>query len=291
MAGPFVAIPQAQAAEPIAVGVLAPKSQILGKAIFNAAELATEEINQHGGIDGRPIKLHEYDTQESATNAAQAFQRTVQEDHSVAVVGIFESEVGLALMPWSSRLKTPLLITATASPEIPGRVHAQPDRFRYTFSFWFNSEIQARQICEIGHDTLIKNPELAGFNRAAILSEDADWTKAVDKTYETCLPKAGFKVVSHVRFAPGTTDFTPIYSQLKRDHANVIMAEVAHVSVPPVVQWHQQQMPALFDGINASASSSDFWDATNGATDGLITTSAGLSGAAVTDRTAAFYDA
>jgi branched-chain amino acid transport system substrate-binding protein len=57
------------------------------------------------------------------------------------------------------------------------------------------------------------------------------------------------------------------------------------------VQWHQQQVPALFDGINASASSSDFWSATNGATDGLITTSAGLSGAAVTSRTAGFYKA
>lgn len=179
------------------------------------------------------------------------------------MVGIFESEVGLALMPWASRLKTPLLVTATASPEIPGRTHAQPDRFKYTFSFWFNSEIQARQICQIGHDTLTQNPQLAGFNRAAILSEDADWT----------------------------TDFTPIYSKIKNDKANVIMAGVAHVSVPPVVQWHQQQVPALFDGINASASSSDFWSATNGATDGLITTSAGLSGAAVTNRTAAFYQA
>ncbi|WP_322997858.1 hypothetical protein [Castellaniella sp.] len=140
-------------------------------------------------------------------------------------------------MPWASRLKTPLLVTATASPEIPGRTHAQPDRFKYTFSFWFNSEIQARQICQIGHDTLTQNPQLAGFNRAAILSEDADWT----------------------------TDFTPIYSKIKNDKANVIMAGVAHVSVPPVVQWHQQQVPALFDGINASASSSDFWSATNGA--------------------------
>lgn len=291
VSGYVLAIPQALAAQPIAVGVLAPKSQILGKAIFNSAELAAAEINAKGGIAGRPLELHEYDTQESATNAAQAFQRTVQQDHSVAVVGIFESEVGLALMPWSSRLKTPLLVTATASPEISGRTHAQPDRFKYTFSFWFNSEIQARQICEIGHDTLTQNPQLANFNRVAILSEDANWTKAVDKTYEACLPKAGFKVVNHTRFAPSTTDFTPIYSKIKSDKANIIMAGVAHVSVPPVVQWHQQQVPALFDGINAAASSSDFWSATNGATNGLITTSAGLSGAAVTSRTAAFYKA
>jgi branched-chain amino acid transport system substrate-binding protein len=91
VSGYVLAIPQALAAQPIAVGVLAPKSQILGKSIFNSAELAAAEINAKGGIAGRPLELHEYDTQESATNAAQAFQRTVQQDHSVAVVGIFES--------------------------------------------------------------------------------------------------------------------------------------------------------------------------------------------------------
>ncbi len=279
------------AAQPINIGVLAPKSQILGKSIFNAAELAASEINANGGIDGRKLELHEYDTQQSATNAARAFQRTVQQDGSVAVVGIFESEIGLSLMPWASRLKTPLLITATASPQIPGRVHSQPGRFKYVFSFWFNSKIQAHQVCAIGKDTLTGSKDFSGFNRAVILSENADWTKAVDATYLKCLPKAGFKVVDHIRFSPDTTDFTPIYSRIKNDKANVIMAGVAHVSVKPVVQWHQQQVPALFDGINASASSSDFWDATHGATEGLITTSAGLSGAAVTKKTPAFYAA
>ena len=48
------------------------------------------------------------------------------------------------------------------------------------------------------------------FKTVAIMSEDAAWTKPLDVGYEACLPKAGLKVVEHIRFSPDTTDFTPM---------------------------------------------------------------------------------
>lgn len=286
----MISIPQAMAAESISIGVVAPESHILGKSIFNAAELAADEINANGGIDGRQIKLHEYNTNFSAADAARAYQRAVQQDHVVAMVGVFTSEVALALMPWASRLETPLLITGAASSEIPQRIHDQPDRFKYVFHSYVNSYILAKEACLYGAYRLKNNihPEL---NRAVIFSEDANWTKAVDKGYEKCLPEAGFKVVDHIRFSPDTTDFTPIFSRIKDKKANVIMAAVAHVGTKSAIQWHQQQVPALFSGINGLAGSSKFWAATNGATEGLITGTPGLSGAAMTAKTPAFYKA
>src|SRR5699024_8551039 len=132
--------------------------------------------------------------------------RAVQQDHVVAMMGIFTSEVALSLMPWASRLKTPLLITGAASSEIPERIRAQPDRFKYVFHSYVNSYILAKEACIFGAYRLENDiyPEL---NRAVIFSEDANWTKAVDKGYEKCLPKAGFTVVDHIRFSPDTTDF------------------------------------------------------------------------------------
>lgn len=281
----------ATAAKPISVGVIAPKSHILGQAIFHAAELAATQINADGGINGRQIKLHEYDNHFSAATSAQAFQRAVQQDGVVAMVGVFTSEVALSMMPWSARLKTPLLITGAASTQIPERVRAQPDRFKYVFHAYVNSAILARESCIVQHDLFARNTRLKQFNRAVIFSEDAAWTRPVDQAYEKCLPKAGVKVVDHIRFAPDTDDFTPIFSRIKSDHANLIMAAIAHVGVKPVVQWHQQQVPAMFGGINGQAGSSKFWQATNGETDGVITGSPGLLGAALTDKTPAFFKA
>ncbi|MDA3921686.1 MAG: ABC transporter substrate-binding protein [Salinisphaera sp.] len=285
------ALPDARAADAIAVGVIAPKSHILGQAIFHAAELSVAQFNARGGVNGRKIELQEYNTNFSAADSARAFQRAVQSDGVVAMVGVFTSEVALSLMPWSSRLKTPLIITGAASSQIPERVHAQPERFKYVFHGYVNSAILARQGCIVAHDVFTNNPRLKKYDRAVIFSEDAAWTKPVDAAYQKCLPKAGMKVVDHIRFAPDTSDFTPIYSRIKNDHANVIMAAIAHVGVKPVVQWHQQQIPALFSGINGQAGSSKFWDATNGATEGVITGTPGLAGAPLTDKSAAFYAA
>ena len=54
---PFAAHPSAGlAAEPIRIGVIAENSSISGIAIPNAAQIAADEINAAGGIDGRKIR-------------------------------------------------------------------------------------------------------------------------------------------------------------------------------------------------------------------------------------------
>lgn len=280
-----------QAAEPIKIGALAPESHILGQTIFNAAELAVEEINAAGGIDGRQVKLYKYNTHFSAADASRAFQRAVQQDGVDAMVGIFTSEVALAMMPWASRLKTPLIITGAASTEIPKRIAAQPDRFKYVFHGYVNSQVLAKQVCIVQAQLFMDNDRLDQYHRAVIFSEDAAWTVPINKAYKKCLPKVGVKIVDTITFSPETTDFTPIYSRIENSGANIIMAAIAHVGVKPVVQWRQQRVPALFAGVNGQGGSSKFWAATNGATEGVIVGTPGVNGAAMTDKTPAFYKA
>jgi branched-chain amino acid transport system substrate-binding protein len=283
--------PQALAAKPIRIGVMAPRAHIDGKSIFRAAKLAAENINAGGGIDGRKIKLYTYDTKFSASNTSRAFQRAVKQDHVSAVVGLFTSEVSLAMMPWAARLKTPLIITGAASSQIPIRVGKNYKRYKYIFHGYYNSAVIAKAACITSKDLFTDNPKLSYLNRAVIFSEDADWTQPVDKEYKKCLPKAGFKIVDTIVFSPKTKDFTPLYSRMEKDKANMIMAAIAHVGVKPVVQWHQQQVPAIFSGINGQGGASVFWKATNGATEGVVVGNVGANGAPLTSRTAPFYKA
>lgn len=81
----------ASAAEPINIAVIAPASAIHGRSILQAAEMATDDITAHGGIDRSKIALHKYDDQASATDGVRAFQRAVNQDHAVAVIGNFIS--------------------------------------------------------------------------------------------------------------------------------------------------------------------------------------------------------
>src|ERR1700734_3313884 len=52
---------QALAADPIKIGVIAEAQAIAGASIPQAAQMAADEINAKGGVDGRKIEIVTYD--------------------------------------------------------------------------------------------------------------------------------------------------------------------------------------------------------------------------------------
>ena len=130
---------QAFAADPIKIGVIAEAQAIAGASIPQAAQLAAEEINAKGGVDGRMIQIVTYDNHSSSADSVRAFQRAVNEDKVHAVMSSFISEVVLALMPWASRLKTPFITPGAASNEIPLAVHKDYEKNKYTFHGYLTS--------------------------------------------------------------------------------------------------------------------------------------------------------
>jgi branched-chain amino acid transport system substrate-binding protein len=267
---------------PIKIGVVSEQSAIVGQAISEGAQLAAEDINKQGGINGRQIQVITYDDHSSAADAVRAYQRAVQQDHVVAVVTTFISEVALAIEPWAARLHIPTITPAAASNLISKQVHDKYGQYKYMFEGWFPSPILAQAVCDASHDMFVDKLHM---QTAAIVSEDADWTKPLDEGYVKCLPKAGLKVVDEVSFNPDTTDFTPIFNGIESKHPDVMIMGIAHVGVQPTVQWHSQQVPIPMGGISAQATNPTFWKGTNGATNGVITQSGTVPGLALTSQT------
>lgn len=284
-----VLVPRAQAAAPIGIAVIAPTEQIDGKAIVQGAELAVHEINAHGGVDGRQLKLYKFEDHFSATSAVRAWQKAVQQDHVVAGVGVFASEVALALEPWVGRLHVPFIDTGSASPKITGEVHKNYRQLKYMFLDNLNGTQLAELVCRSLHDTVFAGRH---GDSAVIMAENADWTKSVVREYQRCLPKEGLKVAKTIRFSPSTSDFTPTYNTIEGLKPQVVVTAIAHVGLRPTVQWEQGRVPALLAGVNAQATASTFWNKSNGDTQGVISMNSGsVNGAAVTPKTPAFYKA
>ena len=76
--GSLVATGAALAADPIKIGVIAEAQAVAGSSIGPAAQLAAEEINAKGGIDGRKIEIIVYDDHSSAAEAVRAFHKAGQ---------------------------------------------------------------------------------------------------------------------------------------------------------------------------------------------------------------------
>ncbi|MCP9625936.1 ABC transporter substrate-binding protein [Rhodopseudomonas palustris] len=281
-------ISSAWAADPIRIGVIAEAQAIAGASIPQAAQLAAEEINAKGGIDGRKIEIVTYDNHSSSADSVRAFQRAVNEDKVHAVIASYISEVVLALMPWASRLKTPFVTPGAASNEISKAVNKDYEKNKYTFHGYLTSGELAQSVCDAAKDLLVDARKMKS---AVIMSEDAAWTKPLDVGYEECLPKVGLKVLDHIRFSPDTTDFTPIFNKIESSKPDVIITGISHVGVQPTVQWKNQQVPIPMFGIASQATNSTFGKDTNNASDGVLYQGVSGPGVAVTPKSVPFADA
>ena len=278
----------AQANGPIKIGVIAEVQSIAGAATPGGAQIAADEINAKGGVNGRKIEIVTYDNKSSSADSVRAFQRAVSEDKVSAVIASYISEVVLALEPWAARLKMPLITPGAASNEITRPVHDDYDKNKYTFHGYLTSAAQAQAVCDAAKELLVDGLKM---KTAAIMSEDAAWTKPLDVGYEECLPKVGLKVTDHIRFSPDTTDFTPIFNKIEAQKPDVIITGISHVGVQPTVQWKNQQVPIPMFGISAQALSPTFWADTNGAADGIPSLAVATENVAVTPKTKPFAEA
>jgi branched-chain amino acid transport system substrate-binding protein len=269
------------------IGVIAEAQAVAGSSIPQAAQIAADEINAKGGVDGRKIEIVSYDNHSSSAESVRAFQRAVNEDHVNAVVASYVSEVVLALEPWAARLKTVMITPGAASDVITQNIAKDYEHNKYTFHGYLTSSAQADLVCDAAKDMLVDGLKM---KTAVIMSEDAAWTTPLDAGYEQCLPKIGLQVLDHIRFSPDTTDFTPIFNNIESKKPDVIITGVSHVGVQPTVQWKSQEVPIPMFGIASQATNSTFWKDTNGATEGVLYFGVSGPDVGVTEKTLPFVD-
>jgi branched-chain amino acid transport system substrate-binding protein len=278
----------AQSKDPIKIGVIAEAQAVAGSSIPQAAQLAADEINAAGGVNGRKIEIISYDDHSTAPEAVRAFQRAVNEDHVNAVIASYISEVVLALEPWTGRLKTVMVTPGAASDVITQNIAKDYNNLKYTFHGYATSTSIADATCAAAKDLLVNDLHMKS---AAVMSEDAAWTTPLDEEYLKCLPQIGIKVVDHIRVSPDTTDFTPIYNKIEGEKPDVMITGISHVGVQPTVQWKQQEVPIPMFGVSSQATNSSFWQDTNGAVEGVLYQSFAGPGVAVTPKTLPFVAA
>jgi len=102
--------------QPIRVGVLFSETgvtSVIESSQRQATVLATEEINQAGGVDGRPIELIAYDPQSRPSLYHALAEKMILEDRVRIIVGCYMSSSRKAVIPmverWNALLLYPTL--------------------------------------------------------------------------------------------------------------------------------------------------------------------------------------
>ena len=80
-----------------------------GLATVWGADYAVNEINANGGINGKKLRIVHYDVKGDPNEAINAYNRLVDEDGAVAIVGPGLSNIGIAVAPIAEEKKVPIV--------------------------------------------------------------------------------------------------------------------------------------------------------------------------------------
>lgn len=124
--GASLAAPPALAAEdPIRIGaiyILSGVAATYGEFAQDGANLAVEEINDAGGVLGRPLEIRFEDSQVSADDAIRAMRKLVFQDGVDVLMGLDSSGVATGVVPVVPEVATPFIITHAATPDATGKL-------------------------------------------------------------------------------------------------------------------------------------------------------------------------
>ncbi|HYH83122.1 MAG TPA: ABC transporter substrate-binding protein [Longimicrobium sp.] len=189
----------------IVIGVAGPLEKANGRSMKLAAQMAVDEINRAGGIDGRQLRVEWGDDEADAGKAIEVARRLRGNPAVVAVVGHVNSSTSLEAAPIYNGEESdsvpgdPVLQISPASSS-PRLTTAGDWTFRVCPTDLEFSPVLARTAQQLGR------------RRAAVLYADDDYGRGVASTFRDAFTRAGGTVVSNdpyldsVYVAPTTLD-------------------------------------------------------------------------------------
>jgi branched-chain amino acid transport system substrate-binding protein len=111
----------AAAQEPVIVGVLHSEAYPYAEMMKNSFEMALEDINRQGGVNGRPIRLVYGNDQGQREAGIATVRHLVEEQKAVMLVGAYQSSNALSMAMTAERTDRPLLVCTAADDRVTQR--------------------------------------------------------------------------------------------------------------------------------------------------------------------------
>ena len=204
----------AEVTEPVRIGAILHLTGDLamqGSAFREGIELAANEINSSGGINGRTIEIIYEDTHFMPVNVNKAAKKLLETDKVVAAL-ISTFHESKTAGPLFQRAKVPLLCLWDSTPEL----EAMGD-YIFSIGTWMPST--GKKVASYAFSTLKAK-------RAAVVSTNREWSLRVSNDFAERFSKAGGDIVSKDAYNPGETDFRSLFLRIKKANPDVIYAPV-----------------------------------------------------------------
>jgi len=189
--------------EPIFLGLAGPLSEARASSMRLGAELALVQINQEGGVRGRPLRLVMRDDSANADVAVRVAQSFRDDSRIVAVIGHLNSGPTLTAAPIYGGGAHPLVAISpsASSPEISG---ASP----YVFRICPDDLAHGAQLAAWAREQM-------GITRVAILFENSTYGRGVRNSFRDNFTRRGGQIVSEDPYSASLPSFEPYLTRIR----------------------------------------------------------------------------
>jgi len=172
-------------------------------------EMAVEEINAAGGINGKKIKHINYDNKSDNDETLAVVNRLISQDKVVAIIGEAtsgRSKIGAQI---AQQYKIPMLSSSATNPDVTKVGH-------YIFRACFIDPFQGKVMSKFMVDNL-------KLKKAAILRDvKSDYSVGLSDIFKEELKKQGGEVVADVAYQEGDIDFKSQLTAIKAKNPEAI---------------------------------------------------------------------
>lgn len=156
-------------------------------------ELAVDEINKNGGINGKEVKILFEDSQTDPRIAVSAFQKLTDiEGVKVSIVDMISSNV-LAIAPIANEKKVVIISPGASNPAITNAGD-------YVFRNWPSDALQGNEAARISFNKLV-------WKSVGIFYINNEYGNGLDAVFKKEFENLGGKIVIEETFQQGSSDF------------------------------------------------------------------------------------
>ncbi len=202
-------LPAIATSDPIRIGAVQPFSgglELFGNQARLGLDLAVREINEAGGILGRPLEVLYEDNKTDPKTAVERAISLIRRDRVLALSGPITSNARDAMTPTVNRMKTPLLYATNYEGGACGR-------YLFSFNTVPNQELEK-----------LVPALMARFGkRFYMFGADYVWPQKMFAHAEELVAGLGGEVAG-VEFTPwGVKEFTPVVRRIRDSGAEVLL--------------------------------------------------------------------
>lgn len=195
-----------------------------------AVDIATQEINQAGGIAGKKVRIVKFDTAGDPKQAVVAVRKFARDDNALAVIGPFSSSEARVAFAAGEREKIVQIPNASSAPGLA-------DKFSYAFRLTESEYLQFLRVVK----TLKKRNALKK-SVAIMYGTDDVVSKAVGLfIMKPIFEKEGVNITGPLGFPSKAFDVAPQVSQLKGKKLDYIgVATITPVAIRVLKEIRRQ---------------------------------------------------